>query len=57
MRRVFEGGDGLIRMGTEERSRDSGVLAPGESGLEGEEFGGEFVSVAIASGWRRLLMD
>lgn len=49
MRRVFDGGEGLIKGGTAERSRDSGVLVPRDPGLEGDEFGGELVSIAIAS--------
>lgn len=49
MRRVFDGGEGLIKGGTAERSSDIGVLVPRDSGLEGAEFGGEFELVAIAS--------
>lgn len=41
MRRVFEGGDGWINGGIEERSRDSGVCVPLEAGLEDCETGGE----------------
>ena len=41
MRRVFDGGDGLINGGIDERSRDSGVWVPLEAGLELCEIGGE----------------
>ena len=41
MRRVFDGGDGLIRGGIDERSRESGVCVPLEAGLEDCETGGE----------------
>ncbi len=47
MSRVLEGGDGLIRGGIEERSRDSGVRVPLEAGLEVCEAGGEVPSVAM----------
>ncbi|KAI4120772.1 MAG: hypothetical protein LQ347_007032 [Umbilicaria vellea] len=49
MRRVFDGGEGLIRGGTAERSRDIGVPVPRDSGLEGDEVGGEVEVGAIAS--------
>lgn len=45
MRRVFEGGEGVINGGREERSSDSGVWVPfdmeADVGLEEEEVGGE----------------
>lgn len=41
MRRVFDGGDGLIKGGIDERSRDSGVCVPLDAGLEDCETGGE----------------
>lgn len=41
MSRVFEGGDGLIKGGIDERSRDSGVCVPLDAGLDDCEIGGE----------------
>lgn len=39
--RVFDGGEGWIRGGTADRSRESGVSVPFEMGLEDGEMGGE----------------
>ena len=51
MRRVFDGGEGLIKGGIADRSKDSGVLVLWDAGLNGgDEVGGEFVSVGIVSG-------
>ncbi len=47
MRRVFDGGDGLIKGGIDERSSDSGVCVPFDAGLEDCETGGESLSFAI----------
>lgn len=47
IRRVLEGGEGVMRGGTEERSRERGVWVPfeacvdGEVGREEREVGGE----------------
>lgn len=45
MRSVFDGGEGVIRGGRAERSRESGVWVPFDMdvdvGLEDEEVGGE----------------
>lgn len=43
MRRVFDGGEGVIKGGRAERSSESGVWVPFDVdvGLEGEEVGGE----------------
>lgn len=47
MRRVLDGGDGLIRGGIEERSRERGVRVPLDTGLEECEAGGEVPSFVI----------
>lgn len=47
IRRVFDGGDGLIKGGMDERSRESGVRVPFDAGLEDCEIGGEERSSAM----------
>ncbi len=50
IRSVLEGGEGVIRGGIEERSRESGVWVPldsGEEELEGEERGGELAAIFV----------
>lgn len=48
IRRVFEGGEGDMRGGTAERSRESGVRDPFDSGLDLGDVGGEW--------WRSVMM-
>lgn len=53
IRSVFEGGEGVISGGTEERSRERGVWVPFDKGgeeLEGEERGGELVAIVVCDG-------
>lgn len=50
IRSVLEGGDGVVRGGREERSRDSGVRVPFDSGeeeVDGEERGGELAAIVV----------
>lgn len=47
MIRVFDGGEGWIRAGTAERSRERGVSVPFETGLEDGEAGGEVFGWAV----------
>ena len=49
MSRVFDGGDGLIRGGMEERSRVSGVPVPINEGLDAFEDGGDTFPVTIST--------
>ena len=52
MRRVLDGGEGLIKGGIEERSRESGVRVPLNLGLEDCETGGEVPSFAMIAAAR-----
>jgi len=52
IRRVLEGGEGVIRGGREERERERGVWVPfdgGEEEEEGEGKGGEAVTIVVVS--------
>ena len=42
IRSVFEGGEGIIRGGTSERSRERGVRVPFDAGLESGDDGGDW---------------
>lgn len=48
--RVFDGGEGWIRGGTAERSRERGVSVPFETGLEHGEVGGEVFGWVVMAG-------
>lgn len=45
--RVFDGGEGWIKGGTAERSRECGVSVPFETGLDDGEVGGEVFCWAV----------
>ena len=45
--RVFDGGEGWMRGGTAERSREKGVSVPFETGLEDGDVGGEVFCWAV----------
>lgn len=50
IRSVLDGGEGVIRGGREERSRESGVRMPFDSGeeeVEDEERGGELAAIVV----------
>lgn len=47
MRRVFDGGEGLINGGIVERSRESGVLEVSDMGLDNGDAGGEVFCVTM----------
>lgn len=53
MSRVFDGGDGPIRGGIEERSSVSGVPVPFNDGLDAFEGGGDTFPVTILTDWER----
>lgn len=52
--RVFDGGDGCVSGGIEDRSRERGVWVPFDAGLATGEAGGESVGAGImgALDWR-----
>ena len=47
MRRVFDGGEGLIRGGIVERSRERGEVVPLDIGLDWADAGGDTFPVAM----------
>ena len=47
MSSVFDGGDGSMSGGSEERSNDSGVLLRFDAGVDASEIGGDMVPDAI----------
>lgn len=51
--RVFDGGDGLIKGGMEERSSVSGAPVPSNNGLDAFEDGGDTFAVTILTDWKR----
>jgi len=58
MRSVLDGGDGVIRGGREDRSRERGVWVPfdrGEGDGEGEEMGGEMAAIFLCR-WDVLIV-
>ena len=58
MRSVLDGGDGVIRGGREDRSREWGVWVPfdrGEGDGEGEEMGGEMAAIFLCR-WDVLIV-